>query len=44
MLILKQHMNYEVYHTPLCEVIALRPEGIIAQSNIEDLKDGGKLW
>jgi len=32
------------YPPPLCEVIELRPEGIIAQSNIEDLKDGGKLW
>lgn len=32
------------YITPLCEVIELRPEGIIASSNIEDLKDGGKLW
>lgn len=32
------------YIIPLCEVIELRPEGIIAASNIEDLKDGGKLW
>ena len=33
-----------LYHSPLCEVISLRPEGIIAASNIEDLEDGGKVW
>ena len=33
-----------LYIVPLCEVVELRLEGIIAQSNIEDLKDGGKLW
>lgn len=34
----------ELYQSPLCEVITLRPEGIIAASNIEDLEDGGKVW
>lgn len=34
----------EKYSTPECEAVMLRPEGIIAASNIEDLEDGGKLW
>ncbi len=37
-------MYKEVYVSPISEVVELRPEGIIASSNIEDLKDGGKLW
>lgn len=37
-------MNNLGYIPPICAIVTLRPEGIIAQSNIEDLKDGGKLW
>jgi len=35
--------NKELYLAPMCEEFELRPEGVIAQSEIPDVPYGGEI-